>query len=420
MTDDIPLMGDNNLPAEPVLPEILPETPAPQSANPTPPFSLLALFALIAGLTGPALACVGSALIAIQARKNDQMPLIVSLILVSGFIGLPLAWYARGRLQGRYSLPWQTRWLWAVVGAVALIVLIGLGQLLVSYNVFPGISLAIIQPLIFWAGALLLLAVVGSNHTGLSRLRAWGHFISGAWLAVVLAIVAEVIVIVIMGIVVVAILAAVAPDQARELIDVLRHAQNGFINDQAITGFLLRPWVIISAYLAVSVAIPIIEEFLKPIGVVLLIGRKPQPGAAFLGGLLGGLGFAVLESLSNLVNIQDPWAALVIARVGTLVMHGFTAGLVGWGWGQLASGKPLRLALAYLGAITIHGLWNGAVVTFVFAGLAMGNNPASVGFSALLVAGVLLILALVVGCVAGLIWLGYRFRTQALAVSSAS
>lgn len=401
---------------------LVPLEPPPSSPPPTgpaaAPFSLLALFALIAGLAGPALACVGGVLIAIQARDTDQMPLMVSLVLVSGLIGLPLAWYAWQRLQGRYAQAWTTPWIWAVVGGVGLVVLIGLGQLFVSFNWLPDLAIAIVQPLIFLAGALLLLAVVGSTHTGLSRLRAWGHFISGAWLAVALAFVAEVGVIIVMGVIVIVFLAVTAPGEAREVVNLLRHAQNGAVNEQALMGMLLRPWVIVSAYLAVSVVIPLIEEALKPIGVVLLIGRKPEPGPAFLGGLLGGLGFAVLESLGNLINIQDPWAALVIARVGTLVMHGFTAGLVGWGWGQLSRGKPLRLALAYLAAVTIHGLWNGAVVTFVFAGVAIEDSPTNVGYSALLVGGVLLILTLVVSCVAGLIWLGYRFRRQPVAVTA--
>jgi len=414
MTDDIQGVGADT-PIEALVPAPVPPQSTPdQPQNSPAPFSLLALFALIAGLTGPVLACVGSVIIALQARANDQMPLIVSLLLIAGFIGLPLAWQAWRRLQGHYAPEWQPRWLWGGVGVVALIVLLGLGQLFVSLNWAPAYALAIIQPLIFVAGAVILLAVAAGGRTGLSQLRAWGSFVSGAWFSVSIAIVVELFLAILLVVAVMAVLASVAPDQAQEIIALFRSAQRNNIDEQAAMHLLLQPWVIILAYLVVSVAIPFIEEFLKPIGVVLLIGKKPKPSAAFWSGLLGGLGFAVLESLSNLINIQDPWIVLVVARLGTLVMHGFGAGLVGWGWGQFAQGKPHRLALAYLGAVTIHGLWNGAVVTFVFAGLGMANSPNSVGLGALLVLGVLLIIALMAGCIGGLIWIGYRLRTSPL------
>lgn len=398
----------------PPVPPSLSPLPTPTGTADTPaPFSLLALFALIGGLAGPILTCIGSVLVAVQTRGTDQGPMLVSLILVSGLIGLPLAWYARIRLQGRYGPRWQPGWVWAAAGVVGLIVFLGLGELFVYFKWAPEYALAIIQPLIFLAGVGLLLGLVASGGAGLSRLRAWGHFMSGAWLSVGLAIVAEVIVVVILAIIIFAVLASVDPAQAQELIRLLRSARNGF-DEQALTGLLLRPWVIVTAYLVVSLLIPMIEEALKPIGVVILIGQKPAPAAAFMGGLLGGLGFAVLESLSNLVNIQDPWIVLVVARLGTLVMHGFTSALVGWGWGQLAQGKPLRLLLAYFGAVTLHGLWNGAVVTFVFAGTGLTNNPASAGLNALLVLGVLMIIVSAITCVVGLLWAGYRNRSRAI------
>jgi hypothetical protein len=64
----------------------------------------------------------------------------------------------------------------------------------------------------------------------------------------------------------------------------------------------------------------------------------------------------------------EEWATLVFARLGTGVIHSLTAGLTGWAL-ALAWGKRryLQLVLTYLGAVLIHGLWNGLTILMAFA-----------------------------------------------------
>jgi hypothetical protein len=74
---------------------------------------------------------------------------------------------------------------------------------------------------------------------------------------------------------------------------------------------------------------------------------------------LSGAGYALFESLM-LTSGGEEWAVVVLARIGTAVIHILTTGLMGLAlvlaW---RDGKYLRLGLTYLGVVAIHGLWNG-------------------------------------------------------------
>lgn len=392
-----------------------PVEPPPSVTPPPTPFSLYALFALIAGLLAPILALGLSIILAFSLRNSDQStPLLISTVMAVGLLGLPLAWYAFWRLRGK-SRPWRSGILWIVLGVAVAILLLIIGQALASFKVFPEITLGIIQPLIFLAASAGLIGLIAGKWMGISKLRAWASLASGAWLAVGLALVAEIVLVVVLAGVGFVILTIVAPDDAARIMVLVRNPNN--VNPEAFLEFAFRPWLIGGAFLLAAVLIPLLEELFKPLSVILILGKRPTAMAAFIGGVLGGLGFAFSESLSNLMNISDPWFVLVVARLGTLVMHGFTAGLVGWGWGQLAAKRPLNLFLAYIGAVSIHGLWNGLVVVMVFSGLYVSENPDPVSFTTGLLGllagvGALIVILLVPACIAGAIAAGYYLRRR--------
>jgi RsiW-degrading membrane proteinase PrsW (M82 family) len=106
-----------------------------------------------------------------------------------------------------------------------------------------------------------------------------------------------------------------------------------------------------------------IEEIFKPIGVWFLVGQRISPAQGFGYGVISGAGFALFENLGNTSNGGDAWALLATSRISTLLLHCFTAGLVGWGlasaWTQR---RYLRLAATYAIAVLVHGLWNGMAV----------------------------------------------------------
>ena len=126
--------------------------------------------------------------------------------------------------------------------------------------------------------------------------------------------------------------------------------------------YLERPGVLAAGLIFISGLVPLMEELLKPLGVWFLAGRRLTPAAGFSAGVLSGGMFALLESLGYLASASaDGFIVFALARTGTVLLHITTAGLVGWGLGSAVSeGRYLRLGLAYLGAVLLHGVWNAA------------------------------------------------------------
>lgn len=142
---------------------------------------------------------------------------------------------------------------------------------------------------------------------------------------------------------------------------------------------LAQPAVIIMLLLVTVVLIPMIEELLKPAVLWLFVPRGLTPAAGFAGGLLCGATFALVETLGSLATpAGDSWLMLVLGRFGTGTLHTTTAALVGW---ALASARGRdgirRLALVYIIAVVLHGLWNvfGLLVGLVdFLPPTVGEN----------------------------------------------
>lgn len=123
---------------------------------------------------------------------------------------------------------------------------------------------------------------------------------------------------------------------------------------------LQRPEVIAAVILGIALVIPLIEELLKPLGVWVLNKHSLSPAEGFAAGLICGAAFALLESLFSVsAAMGGDWLYTVVGRVGTGLLHVFTAGLNGW---ALASawrdGRQLRTAITYVITVVIHGTWN--------------------------------------------------------------
>ncbi len=157
-------------------------------------------------------------------------------------------------------------------------------------------------------------------------------------------------------------LAAALRDMGARLLRDLTFSQNTedlariFFSDQGLY-----------AIATVAVAAPIAEEFLKPLGVIILGRRVRSPREAFLLGASCGLGFAILE---NILYESNPYAApgVVIIRSIGAALHPMGAGLMALGWYGVFYGHPhawRRLGVLYLVAMMQHWLWNMASVSFV-------------------------------------------------------
>jgi hypothetical protein len=125
----------------------------------------------------------------------------------------------------------------------------------------------------------------------------------------------------------------------------------------------MQPVVIYGGLVVVAILVPLIEEFFKPIGVWLLLGTQPTPAQGFAAGVLSGAGFALFENLTLSASSGEEWSLVVMARIGTSIIHILTTGLTGWALALAwTRGRYLRLGATYLVSVSIHALWNGLVI----------------------------------------------------------
>jgi hypothetical protein len=177
--------------------------------------------------------------------------------------------------------------------------------------------------------------------------------------------------------------------------------------------YLTSPSAIIVMLMVVSVAIPIIEELVKPVGVWMLKKRPPTPQEGFALGVLSGAGFALLESSVALASNNSGWGVAFLARIGGGIMHMLNTGLMGWAIASFwRERKFLRLAGMYGLVIFTHGLWNALTVMIVVGGLRVmfaANGTDTLG-AVLTLVSTLGLFALAVGGLVALILFNRRMR----------
>ena len=115
--------------------------------------------------------------------------------------------------------------------------------------------------------------------------------------------------------------------------------------------------------LVVAVMAPLIEETVKPLAVIVLIGRIRSAAEAFVLGLAAGIGFDLIETTGYISSGYQDWLSIALIRTGASLLHGFGAAMVALGWYYLTHpGKHrlLKAAGCWLYAVIQHALWNGS------------------------------------------------------------
>ena len=152
--------------------------------------------------------------------------------------------------------------------------------------------------------------------------------------------------------------------------------------------YLLQPGTLYLGLIFGAVFVPLIEELFKPIGVWLRVGRNPTAAHGFAAGLISGAGYALFENFALAGGSGEGWGVIVLARMGTSLIHILTAGLTGWAlalaWRE---GRYIRLGVTYLAAVSIHALWNGLVIMslapeFASAGVSFPDIVLNIGSAA--------------------------------------
>ena len=247
-----------------------------------------------------------------------------------------------------FKLPWF--WLFLVL----YLVLIAIGAvLLVNGQSVANIPLTIV--LIALAGILPALTILALGVRRLHFPRSnprwpttWRRFtlaiVSGATLAIILASLFELI------------LTAVAATSL---------GVTGFSLDNPNQPIPSNPRAIALLFIILSIIAPLVEEAVKPLAVVILIGRVRSAVEAFVLGLAGGIGFDLIETSGYISQGYRDWLDVAIQRSSAGLLHGLGAAMVALGWYFLTHPKESKhrflLALGcWSYAVLQHGIWNGS------------------------------------------------------------
>jgi hypothetical protein len=361
------------------------------------------------------------ALVSRSRAFGDPLPMFLMAMtsVVGGLLMLPSAYYALWRLIDRPAVDSQAflrrlRLQWWIL---ALPLVVSTGHFIAIHPKIAWLGLPILHPLAIGIPTVWLLFFAIRRLPLGSSQRMWGVFGSGLTLGPFLIFVLEALVGLAFLVALVIYLYSL-PGMMEKILHIsslLEQGQSPGTLLEDLRPIFTRPVVIFGILLFGAVAVPMIEEALKPIGVWLLFGRQLAPAAGFAAGALSGAGYALIESLALTSNGEE-WSTLVLARTGTSAVHILTAGLTGWAL-ALAWQKRrfLQLLLAYLCAVMIHGLWNGLTLIYSFNLLSTLQDSSWTSTVVHAVGpGVPLVLVLLaIGCFATLVVINRSLRRSA-------
>jgi len=326
-----------------------------------------------------------------------------------GLIGLPAVyWATRGLLGGKPRERRRPRPVW-ILGAALFPVSLVLGYLAFETEALPQ-GFGLVAHLLAAGTPVLVAAAVGLQlGPEISIRRSWGHFLAGLWAVPPVSLGLELLALV--PVILVMIVGLSVSSDGRALLDLLSASPQTNEADlrQVLGQFVAQPWLIVPVVGYLSLLVPVLEEGLKTMVVWPLLARGLSPSQAFLGGLLGGSGYALFESLF-LPQPGGDWAATMLARGGTPLIHGLCTAMASWGLSQAVNQRRWgKLLGTYAAAVTLHGSWNlGAVAlglspllpTAEIQGLGLGaaqavglvSGAALVGLSLLALFGVVFLL----------------------------
>jgi hypothetical protein len=310
---------------------------------------------------------------------------VASLAAIGLVFGITLTYHARNFLRARTSgvfrppSPWRLVAVFVVTAIVGQLILYAAPSSPLTSWVFPLLHIAAAT-----TPALAILALVGKRLQAASWRTVSLELSHGALLAPAMALMAELVAI--LGVILaVSMVVTLAPGGLEALLDLYSNLQDPYWLEvpENLAGLILSP-----AGLTITIAVfvffaPLIEEFVKGLG-VLLLGRRPRAQAeALLWGIACGAGFALGESLFNGSLALEGWGLVMLMRWGASLMHCAASGMMGLGWYQTLSNKrPWHLLVAYAASTGVHALWNALAVAVALPSLLVLSRPDDVSIRA--------------------------------------
>jgi hypothetical protein len=322
-----------------------------------------------------------SSVVMLIMKDSDPAGVMIAAFS-SGMEGIVVglaAWFVFQKSIGREQadlpvrLPFAS---WQIVMALGLmfgaLILGGVIALIeidwISTFVLPFLTILVIVPPIW------IMLGLGANGLVLgSRWRTWGIISLGMTLGPLVMLMFEIL----LAILVAVMIAITFTAQTEIANDFIRVA--GLINQQTdpemilefLAPYVLDPRVVATVLGYIALAVPLIEELLKPLGIWIFAGEIKSPAEGFALGLLSGAAYAFMESLGASGRGGPDWPMVVGVRAGTSLLHITTTGLMGWAivsaWRER---RIARLFGTYLLVVLVHGIWNGSAVGIGMAVLA--------------------------------------------------
>jgi hypothetical protein len=384
------------------------------------------VFSLLAGLLYLGAAAFSSLVLPLTIPTSELFNLnsqVLSLYLFSAGLGFaalmtfPSIYYSGRKLMG--GAPAREGG-WVLIARVSAVfpILIALGYLILTGPSWSRIFLPLVHALANGAAVIWILNLSLRKLPGRPPGRIWGFFSSGLTLIPLICFLIEILILFALGLMWMIVIQA-QPELRLELLDLADQLQAGDLSPELIQGSLegifTLPGMILTGFAYLAIFVPLVEETLKPVLVWFLGSRRLSPREGFLLGAASGAGYALFENLTIGSSVEI-WTLVTLTRLGTVALHIFTTGLVGWGiTSALTEKKYLRLGASFIAAVTIHGVWNGLNILTALAEMpsladTLGNFGAYLtGFADL----GLVILAL--GCLGGILRANSFFRRAIMA-----
>jgi hypothetical protein len=327
--------------------------------------------------------------------------------------GVPSIYFGFRMLTGRTSPPKGGLRISYLVAIPAFLSALFLGYLAFSVGVFPSLLGPTAKVIAASAAALFVIQLVRRFEPALSQRRVWGQFILGLWVVPLFALVSEFLILiptmVLFGI------GALTTENGRLLLDLLSETPAPSVGaiSEAANGILMEPWFVILLLGFFAVLVPIIEEVLKTIVVWPWIIKGRNSVEAFLGGVIGGTGYALFEAIF-LTQTEPTWLPTMVGRAGATIMHAFTTGVASWGLSEGIRNKRWgRTVIGFVVAVTFHGLWNAGAVSIALIDLRLfQTGEISTFLEIVQMMTPILIIALALTALTGLSQLSKRFSAS--------
>jgi len=346
--------------------------------------SILILIVMVSGaglFFITALAWGFGSIFSLAGNRADAAGRMISSITaaVEGLLTIGGAWFVLQKTRGleqadrAFRMPYAHWQLFAALGIIPFALLIG-G--LASFSQTPLLGWLLLPALTLLVIVAPIWTLLGLGSKGIefgSRWRVFGIFGIGLTVGPLIMITLEIALLVLFIIGLVLYLVA-NPDLALELsrlITLLENETDPVVILELLAPYILLPGVAASALSFIALAVPMIEEIFKPLGIWLFARSIESPAQGFALGLLSGAAYALVEGFGVSGSGGSDWAVTVGMRAATSLLHITTTGLMGWAIvAAFQEKRILRLLGTYASAVLIHGLWNAAALSIVYSTIA--------------------------------------------------